>query len=273
MTSAPNPDVERALLDIPDDALRKQAREFLATVDLSRRVPEPTELVDGDDAVRYTTACDYPATSDYGLVGEALRQRPGIRGKRVLEIGPGPGNLIAELLVQGAALVIGAEPSEVMRAYLEEKFHAEIRAGRVRLLPTSVYDLDGGGFDLEVCQNSVHQFFEPEQALKGMVRALRSGGEAHIFDFRRDLPVAALAERISYTRPVIWRDLANSICAALTKAEFGAHLAGIPRITYRARDAEDPRLLGNRALRLIAEDPVPHWRDYRVSQRVEVYRR
>ncbi len=264
------------IFGISEDVQKRDARieAFIKTVDLRVRVLEPTELVDGGDAVRYNTACDYPATSDYGLVAEALSENPGLAGKRILEIGPGPGNLCHEMLLAGAAHVTGADPSSAMISYVREKFRRKIDEGMMDFVPESVYSLPFRlTFDLVVCQNTFHQLYEPLRALEGMVRATKPGGQVHIFDFRRDISEDLLAGRIAYTKPEIWRDLANSICAALTKDEFRAHLGKIPDIEFAVQDAENPADLSERARQLIAADPVPHHLDYRVSQKVTICRR
>ena len=254
-------------------------REFVETVNLNVRVCENTEEVDGNDAVRYNHACDYPENSDPGLVVEELRhslqKRGGIEGKRVLEIGPGPGYLCRELMNAGAAFVVGVVPSKEMIAHVNEKYHDEIRQGRMRFVFGSVYSLHlefDTAFDLVVCQNSLHQLFDPLEALRGMVKATAVGGEVHVFDFRRDISTEQLVARIGYTKREIWQDLANSICAALTKREVRGFLDQIPGITFNVSNARNPADLSARARSLIAADPVPHHKDYALSQKIVAQR-
>ncbi len=252
-----------------------QIEGFIATVDLGVRKPEATESVDGNDAVRYNHACDYPENSDYGLVLEELRPR-GLIGKHILEIGPGPGNLCLELRKAGAAHVVGADPSAEMIRYLREKFSGDISTGSMDFVQESVCKLPdrfGSSFDIVVCQNTFHQLYNPLPALEGMVRATKSGGEVHIFDFRRDIPMKLLANRIAYTKPEIWRDLANSVCAALTTDEFKDLLEQIPGIEFSVVNATNPFTLSNRARELIKLDPIPHNLDYLISQKVVIYKR
>ncbi|MBI5072358.1 class I SAM-dependent methyltransferase, partial [Candidatus Woesearchaeota archaeon] len=176
--------------------------QFIKKVNLNIRVCEPTEEVDGNDAVRYNHACDYPENSDPGLVVEELRQslRGSIGGKKVLEIGPGPGYLCRELMNAGAALVVGVDPSVEMIAHVNEKYKTEICQGRMNFVSASVYSLPlelNNGFDVVVCQNSLHQLFNPLSALTGMVNAAKGDGEVHVFDFRRDIGTELLTRRIS----------------------------------------------------------------------------
>lgn len=264
--------------DIGSNDLDKLIAQFVANVDLTRRVCETHEEVDGDDAVRYNHACDYPQNSDPGLVVEELRLsfERSINGIWGLEIGPGPGYLCRELMNAGASLVVGVDPSRTMIEYVQEKYPPEITQERMRFVSASVYDLPTellGRFDLVVCQNSLHQLGDPLRALKGMVGAAKKeGGEVHIFDFRRDISLDVLSERIGYTKPEIWRDLAGSICAALTKDEVRTCLDQIPGIYSHVRDAVDPQTFSARALELIRADPVPHYRDYNLSQKIKIKR-
>ncbi len=294
--------VKKPMNDGKSKVTPEQIAAFLATVDLSVRKPENTELVDGNDALRYIKACDYPENSDYGLVIEALKGTgTRIAGKRILEIGPGPGNLCLELSREGAAQVIGADPSRVMTAYAREKFKDEIASGKMDFVQESVYNLPPrftSEFDLIVCQNTFHQLDNPLQALGEMVNATKEGGEIHISDFRRDVPLELLAERIAYTKPEIWRDLANSVCAARTKCEFegllkeyrswarAKHVFEVsltgsmaamewpkPKIEFSVVDAINTAELSARARGLIERDPVPHHLDYLISQKVTIYKK
>lgn len=265
--------------------LSREIRDFMKGVDLSKRVCEASELVEGPDAVRYNKACDYPNTSDYVLVTEALKVRPGIRDKDILEIGSGPGNLCDELYKAGARKVVGADPSEEMLRHSRHRFQQE--NGNVKFVPVSVYDIPEDyeeAFDLVVCQNTVHQFKDPERALWGMVYAAKEDGQIQIFDFRRDVSKKDLAKRIRYTKPEIWQDFANSLCASLTKKEFkdilnqigGLNLKVSDRqivdINFKVSDAVDLSQTSERAEYFRKIDPVPHWMDYLVSQRVEIYK-
>jgi|TARA_Y100000310_G_scaffold295961_1_gene327807 ubiquinone/menaquinone biosynthesis C-methylase UbiE len=248
---------------------------FIKNVDLSTREVERTELVDGEDAVRYNQACDYSENTDYLLAAIALAQDPGVDGKKILEIGMGPGNLCFELIKKGAATVIGADPSEEMIEHARKKSNGQILQGIVDFVPESVYDLPSGydsAFDLVVMQNGFHQLHHPLEALEGMVWATQSGGQVHILDFRRDITPEQLRERIGYTKQPIWQDLANSICASLTKAEFGGLLDQIGGISYSVANAQNPANLGPRATELIQKDPVPHHRDFNISQKVVIYK-
>ncbi len=247
--------------------------EVIEIPDLSRRVVEKHELVDGKDAESYNAACDYPETSDYGILAEELAEKFGLEGKRVLEIGSGPGNLCQEILLRGAKRVVGLDGAKAMVAHASQKHNGHIDAGRLVFVHGSVYDLPfSSEFDLVVCQNSFHQLYHPGQALAEMVRVTESGGVALIADFRRDIPDDLFRQRVGYTKPGIRQALIDSIGASLTKQEFRDFLRGIPGIEFSVADAQDPRGLNHRVDELIRNDPVPHFRDYLISQRVEIHK-
>jgi len=239
--------------------------------DLARRVVESSELVDDSDAVRYNAACDYPTTSDYGILAEEVGKRFGIYGKKALEIGPGPGNLCEELSKRGVRLVIGVDAAKTMVEYAVNKYANQIRNNSMKFVWASVYGLPfSSEFDLVVSQNTWHQFYNPFKALQETVRVTAPGGVVYIADFRRDVPEKLFRERIKYTKPEIRGALIDSVRASLTKQEFQDMLAEMPGISFSVTDAEDTRGLSPRVDEMIERDPVPHWRDYLISLRVQI---
>ena len=241
--------------------------------DLTVRKVEPTELVVGKDAYDYIGACDYPETSDYTILADEVLRKFGIRGKTVLEVGPGPGNLCEEFLRRGARRVVGLDGSEEMVRYATDKYRGQIREGRMGFVLDSVYAMPfGPDFDLVVCQNTLHQFYEPEKALQEMARVVALGGVVYVADFRRDCSPENFRERIGYTKPEIRQALTDSVVASLTKQEVRDFLDRISGISYSVTDAEDPRGLYPLVDRAIARDPVPHFRDYFISQRITIYK-
>ncbi len=247
--------------------------ELIVLPDLAQRVVEPTEVVDGEDANRYNSACDYPTTSDYGILAEEMYRRFGITGKNILEVGPGPGNLCEELSKMGARLVVGLDAAETMIAYASKKYHSYIEEERMKFVKAPVYRTPfSSEFDLVVCQNSFHQLYEPRKALEEMVRVAASRGIVYIVDFRRDIDEESFRRRVQYTKPEIRGDLINSIRASLTKQEYIDMLRSIPSISFSVTNAENPTGLSQRVDKLIKGDPVPHWLDYLISLRVEIHK-
>ncbi|MCX6821681.1 MAG: class I SAM-dependent methyltransferase [Candidatus Aenigmarchaeota archaeon] len=239
--------------------------------ELAQRVVEPHELVEGLDAIRYIKACDYQKTSDYGILAEELYKKFGLLGKQVLEIGSGSGNLCEELMTMGTGLVVGVDAAETMVAHASKKYESLIKEGRMKFVRASVYGMPfSSEFDMVVCQNSFHQLYKPREALQEMVRVAAPEGVVYIADFRRDVSEDSFRRRVQYTKPEIRGDLINSIRASLTKQEFRDMFDSIPDISFSVKDAENPTGLSERVDELIKRDPVPHWLDYLISQRVEI---
>lgn len=242
---------------------------------LKYRVLEREEVVDGEAAVRYNKACDYPLTSDYVIVAAEIASRRDVRGLSVLEIGPGPGNLMLELLRIGAAKLFGMDPSNVMTKYANQRFESLGMNGQFIVVQESIYELPKsyeGAFDIVVSMNTFHQLARPETALEQMVLAAKPGGLVFIKDFRRDIPPERLIERANYTKPEIRGDLIASIRAAISKDEFRRMLREIPGISFSVTDAVAPSGLSKEVRDAIKRDPVPHHLDYLISQVVELHK-
>ncbi len=148
----------------------------------------------GADARGYAAARpDYPPR-----VYEVLATRCGVgAGTRVLEIGPGSGQVTAHLLAAGAR-VVAVEPDPGFAAYLA----ATVPEARVVPEPFETADV-GTGFDAVVAATSFHWLDQPV-ALARVGRVLRPGGWAAIWwtvfsdPYREDPLVAAATERLGF---------------------------------------------------------------------------
>lgn len=247
---------------------------LIAGIDLTHRVPEEHESVDGDEARDYIEGCDNPDNSDYAITAAEIEHHLGpVEDKVVLEVGQGPGNMLEILLEMGARKVIGLDTSPEMTEHCREKFAPYIAEGRMELIQGSIYRNDlppelVGRVDMVVSENTPHQFHNPQQALEGMTDTLAPGGQGFIRDFRRDnITGLMLFRRAMYTVPIIVPYVLASIGAALRKDEFGEILEGIPEVTSHSEvNAGNPRRLFPELSEVIARDPVPHWKDYAISQ-------
>ena len=97
----------------------------------------------------------------------------------VVDVGSGPGDLLAELLrLAPAARVVGVEPSADMRAIAAQRGITSVD-GRAEALP-----FDDRSVDLVVSSLSAHHWDDPAAAFAEIRRVLRPGGEARIYDIR-----------------------------------------------------------------------------------------
>jgi ubiquinone/menaquinone biosynthesis C-methylase UbiE len=129
------------------------------------------------------TKVDYdPIASRYNRRYELLAY-PGIRATlrdittsiphpRVLEVGCGTGEWLAELASIGCDVVAGIDSSEKMLELARTKVSADLRHGAAESLPWS-----DSSFDLVLCVNSLHHFASPIAALREAFRVLRPAGQ------------------------------------------------------------------------------------------------
>jgi len=97
----------------------------------------------------------------------------------VVDVGSGPGGLLAELRRRlPAARVVGVEPSAAMRAIAAGRGLTSVD-GRAETLP-----FDDASVDLVVSTLSAHHWDDPAAAFAEIRRVLRPDGVARIYDVR-----------------------------------------------------------------------------------------
>ncbi|MHB8959979.1 MAG: class I SAM-dependent methyltransferase [Candidatus Limnocylindrales bacterium] len=96
----------------------------------------------------------------------------------IVDLGSGPGDLLASVGVLADASLVGVEPSPAMRAIAAARGVLELD-GRAESLP-----LEASSVDLVVSTLSMHHWEDPAAALRELDRVLRDGGEARIYDVR-----------------------------------------------------------------------------------------
>jgi ubiquinone/menaquinone biosynthesis C-methylase UbiE len=110
------------------------------------------------------------------------RVRP---GAAILEVAPGPGYLAIELARRGytvTALDISASFVDIARKNAAAAgVSVDVRHGNASAMP-----LADDAFDAVVCIAAFKNFTDPLGAINEMHRVLRPGGEAAIFDLRKD---------------------------------------------------------------------------------------
>jgi ubiquinone/menaquinone biosynthesis C-methylase UbiE len=134
-------------------------------------------------------------TRGYRSTAERLAERLA-PGNAVLEVAPGPGYLAIELAKLGSFRVTGLDISHsfvqiardnARQANLDIDFHH----GDAAHLPFAAES-----FDLVFCRAAFKNFSDPLGAIDEMHRVLKPGGQASIFDLRKDAPLEAIDEEV-----------------------------------------------------------------------------
>ena len=118
-------------------------------------------------------------------VGQSVASRVA-PGDRVLEVAPGPGFLAIEIAKSGRCSVTGLDISEsFVRIALENARKAgvaiDFRHGNASEMP-----FPDASFDFVVCTAAFKNFSDPIGALDEIHRVLKPGGQASIYDLRKD---------------------------------------------------------------------------------------
>jgi ubiquinone/menaquinone biosynthesis C-methylase UbiE len=112
----------------------------------------------------------------------AERVRP---GGAILEVAPGPGYLAIELAKRGYGVTTLDISTSFVKIARENAAAAgvavDVRHGNASAMP-----LPDDAFDAVVCVAAFKNFTDPLGAINEMYRVLRPGGEAFIFDLRKD---------------------------------------------------------------------------------------
>ncbi len=116
---------------------------------------------------------------------------------KILDIGTGPGRIPLEIARRSRNLEIEAidiSPAMVRIASKNAKDadlsgHVQFRYGSAESIP-----FEDGYFDLVISTLSFHHWAKPTECLKEIHRVLRNGGEAWIYDLRRDPTKEARAQ-------------------------------------------------------------------------------
>ena len=131
----------------------------------------------------------------YREVGEEVSSKTS--SARILDIGTGPGYVPLEIARRSQNLEIEAidiSPAMVRIASKNAKDadlsgHVQFRYGSAESIP-----FEDGYFDLVISTLSFHHWAKPTECLKEIHRVLRNGGEAWIYDLRRDPTKEARAQ-------------------------------------------------------------------------------
>jgi ubiquinone/menaquinone biosynthesis C-methylase UbiE len=130
----------------------------------------------------------------------AERARP---GSEVLEVAPGPGYLAIELAKRGYT-VSGLDISKSFVKMAQENaaragVRVDVHHGNAAAMP-----FDDSSFDVVVCVAAFKNFTDPIGALNEMHRVLRPGGQASIFDLRKDATGEEIAAEVRRMQLSSW---------------------------------------------------------------------
>jgi ubiquinone/menaquinone biosynthesis C-methylase UbiE len=134
---------------------------------------------------------------------------------KVLDVGTGPGRLLAEIVRANPSLeLVGLDLSTKMLRIASKRLEQQIAGpGRadagdnnrraLRLVRADVRNLpfSDGEFDLVVSTLSLHHWHNPIDGIRECLRVTAPGGSCWIYDLRTDVPVRAHAEMLVGSKP------------------------------------------------------------------------
>ncbi|MEM2290819.1 MAG: class I SAM-dependent methyltransferase [Candidatus Korarchaeum sp.] len=155
--------------------------------------------------------------------------------RRILDIGTGPGYLPLEVakLVEGAE-VVGIDISEDMIRIARRNAEREILSERVEFLAMDANNMSfrNSSFDLVLSTGSLHHWKRPLQVLSEIRRVLKEGGQAWIYDLRRDAPRELIAAKL---REYGYGGAMSSILSSLVRLHSGTSLGELMSIVDETR--------------------------------------
>ena len=123
----------------------------------------------------------------YREVAEEVSSK--ISSGRILDVGTGPGYLPLEIALKSEGLdIVGIDISPAMVDIARRNAAKRGYSERVQFHTARASDLPfpDGYFDLAVSSFSFHHWLKPVDCMREISRVLKEGGEAWIYDFRRD---------------------------------------------------------------------------------------
>ncbi len=117
-------------------------------------------------------------------------------GGRVLEVAPGPGFLAIELAKTGRYRVTGLDISESFVRIAQDNARKAGVAVDFRHGDASAMPFPDASFDFVVCTAAFKNFSDPLGALNEIHRVLAPGGEASIYDLRKDASLDEIARGV-----------------------------------------------------------------------------
>ncbi len=186
----------------------------------------------------------------YHIVAEEVLSK--ISSGRILDIGTGPGYLPLEIGQKSKDIEIKAIDISPAMVEIARRNAREIGLQeRVEFLFGSADNMPftEGYFDLIVSTGSFHHWAEPEACLKEIYRVLKNGGEAWIYDLRRDISKEA---RLEARRRYGWLLSSLFLYVVRLHSSIGAkevqELLSSPELYFSSKRVEDRGVILKQAL-------------------------
>ena len=133
----------------------------------------------------------------------ASQARP---GSEILEVAPGPGYLAIELAKRNYRVTT----LDISRSFVriardnaaQARLAIDVRHGDAAAMP-----FGEATFDVAVCVAAFKNFSDPIGALREIHRVLRPGGQASIFDLRKDATTAEIKDEVRRMHLSAWNSL------------------------------------------------------------------
>ncbi len=194
-------------------------------LDLTRRIPEPEEVLSDSEAKAYATRKDNRALT-YSMVAQDIRERiTSVNRVKTLEVCCGAGQLVSALhkITQNPNLY-ATDGSPIL---IEE---ARKRDPCVKFDVQNVHNHPGKGtYELVICKDSFHHFLDPKRGILDLLALTSLGGYVYIFDLNRDCPTEQVKSRLKVIQNVHeGRRFLQSLNASSTVGEFYNLLRDLP---------------------------------------------
>lgn len=188
------------------------------TLQLSRRILEPEEVISGKESKDYANRLDNRTLTSMLVAKDAAEKLSLTSASKVLEIACGAGQLAHELWkVAGCSITATDGSPELIETAIER-----YRETPIRFATENLHSHTGNGeYDVLICKDSFHHFFDSREAIAEMFSLLKPGGKIYIFDLCRDARIEEVEYRLSLIKvPHEQMRFLRSLNASLTVREF-----------------------------------------------------
>jgi len=157
---------------------------------LKKRVPEPTEEMEGKEEVMsfLNTRTSISKSTTFNIVRIDVLKKSKLKSGKILDVGCGFGGLIKNInhYKKGFSF-IGIDLSRTMIA-AAKKYCTGIPA-KFYARPANKTGFKTESFDLIICKDTIHHINNPVKVLKELYRITKKGGFIYIIDLNRNAPM------------------------------------------------------------------------------------